>query len=69
VAAGCTIELPALPPRCQGGSKVTERALLFGFLIGLPVITAMLALTAHGQSASLKLPNIVALGRSCRCRW
>ena len=52
------------------GSKVTEWALAYGFLIGLPVVTAMLALTARGQSASLPVPdyedhagNTVAIGK------
>jgi hypothetical protein len=32
---------------------VAARALVSGFLIGLPVVTAVLALTANAQSASL----------------
>jgi hypothetical protein len=37
-------------------------ALLFGFLIGLPVVTVMLALTARDQMTSFKLPYAVAMG-------
>jgi hypothetical protein len=44
------------------GSKVTERALLLAFLIGLPVVTVMLVLTASQQMTSFKLPYAVALG-------
>ncbi len=44
------------------GSKVTEWALACGFLIGLPVVTATLALTARGQPASLPVLDYVALG-------
>jgi hypothetical protein len=37
----------------RGWSNVAARALVFGFLIGLPVVTAVLALIAIEQSASL----------------
>ena len=46
----------------RGWSKTTERVLLFGFVIGLPLVTAMLALTANPKSATLPMPDIVALG-------
>ncbi len=44
------------------GSKVTERVLLFGFLIGLPVIAALLPLAAHEQFASFQVPYFAAMG-------
>lgn len=44
------------------GSKLVEQALLLGFLIGLPVVTAMLAVTARWQSASFEPQYAVALG-------
>ena len=46
----------------RGWSKTMERVLLFGFVIGLPLVTAMLALTANPKSATLPMPDIVALG-------
>jgi hypothetical protein len=48
----------------RGWSKVAGMALGFGFLAGLPVITAVLALTVSTQSesASLPVPDLVALG-------
>lgn len=46
----------------RGWSKVAGRALVFGFLIGLPVVTAVLALTANARSASLPVPDLAALG-------
>lgn len=48
----------------RGWSKGAARVLVFGFLIGLPAVTAVLALTADAQSesASLPVPGLVALG-------
>ena len=48
----------------RGWSKLAARVLVFGFVIGLPVITVVLALTANAQpaSASLPVPELVALG-------
>jgi hypothetical protein len=45
----------------RGWSRAAGLVLGFGFLIGLPAVTAMLALTARAQSDSFKTPYAVAL--------
>jgi hypothetical protein len=44
------------------GSKAVEWALACGFLIGLPVTTVLLVLTANEKSGTWPLPYFVALG-------
>jgi hypothetical protein len=44
------------------GSKVIDRVVLFGFLIGLPVIAALLLVEAHEQVAWFEVPYFTAFG-------
>lgn len=59
------------------GSKTVEWALACGFLIGLPVITVLLALTANDEPETWPVPYFAALGVimalpaviGWRCQW